>query len=116
MKLSEKKIEEEKKKSLTYSIKEGGAASVMEGAGNSYISPFAIALNASNSQVGMLASIPSILSPLAQLITAKFVRKIKSRRDLIGLFVLIQALLWIPIILLPFIIKTNQVTYLIILF
>jgi len=41
----------EKEKTMELSIKEGSAASVMSGFGDNYISPYALALNSSASQI-----------------------------------------------------------------
>ncbi|MBS3140555.1 MFS transporter [Candidatus Woesearchaeota archaeon] len=114
--LSEAQIEEQKKKSLKYSIGDGITTSVMDGSGSSYISPFAIALGASNTQIGFLSSIPGLFSPLSQLITVRLLPRIKSRKKVVLTVVLLQALTWLPIMLLPFIMKSNQVNLLIILF
>ena len=114
--LTEAQIEEQKKKSLKYSIGDGVTTSIMDGTGSSYISPFAIALGASNTQIGFLSSIPGLFSPLSQLITVRLLPKFHSRKKVVLTVVLLQALTWLPILLLPFIIKSNQVNLLIILF
>ena len=92
--------EEEQKaidKSLGISIKEGCISSVTAGTGDSYISPFAVAIGASNSQIAALTSIPNLIAPLAQLITPKLIEK-KKRKSVTITYVLFQALMWIPII------------------
>ncbi len=98
-KLSKREIEKQKKKSLELSIKEGSAASVMSGAGSSFISPFALALNASNLQIGFLSSFVGLIGPLAQLQSIHLMEHY-SRKKIVVITVLIQALLWLPIMLL----------------
>ncbi len=93
--LSEEKLKEETKK---LSIREGIAASVMDGAGVSYISPYALAIGANNTQIGFLASIPALLGNLSQLFSARAIEKY-SRKRIIVTGVFLQALMWIPIIL-----------------
>jgi MFS family permease len=86
-----------KEKTKKMSIREGIASSVMSGAGNSYITPYALAIGANNTQIGFLSSIPSLLGNLSQLLTAKAIEKY-SRKKIIFFGVFLQALMWIPII------------------
>ena len=92
-----KKEAAELKKSLQYSIKDGSAASMAAGVGDNFISPFAVALKASNFQIGLLSALPSLI-PI-ELLSAKFMEKF-SRKKIITFGVLLQALLWLPIALL----------------
>ena len=114
--LAKKEVVKLEKQSLKYSVYEGSSASIMEGSGTAYVSPFAMALNASNTEVAFLSSIPSLFSPLTQLITVHILKKIKSRKSIVISFVLLQSLIWLPIMLLPFINIQNKPIYLIILF
>lgn len=95
-----KEIEEEKlkKKTRELSIKEGVATSIMDGAGSKYITPYALALGANNSQIGFLTSIPSLLGNFFQLFTSRAIEKY-SRKKIVRIGVFLQALMWIPIIL-----------------
>ena len=89
-----KKIE----KSLNLSIKEGSLSSVSTGFGLSYLSPFALALNATASQMGILHAILSLLPSLVQLKAATLIERF-SRKKITSVAVLGKVLLWIPIIL-----------------
>ncbi len=92
--LSEKELKETTKK---ISIKEGIAANFMDGAGSRYITPYALAIGASNTQIGLLTSIPSLLGNLSQLFTSKIIEK-HSRKKVIVISVFLQALMWIPML------------------
>ncbi|MBU0466531.1 MAG: MFS transporter [Nanoarchaeota archaeon] len=95
----EKRFEEKlKEKARKVSIKEGAASSVMEGFGNRFMTPFALALNATNAQIGFLATLPGLVGNLAQLISLKLIRE-TSRKKIILKAVFFQALLWLPLIL-----------------
>jgi len=85
------------KKSLKYSIKDGSAASMAAGVGDNFISPFAVALKASNFQIGLLSALPSLI-PI-ELLSAKFMERFPRKR-IITFGVLLQAILWLPIALL----------------
>jgi len=80
------------------SIKEGIFASMQASFGSNYISPFAIAINASNSIVALFGSVAGILGPLSQLFGSKLIEK-HSRKSIVRKAVLVEALSWIPIIL-----------------
>jgi MFS family permease len=86
------------KKSLNLSIKEGGAASVAGGFGLSYFSPFALAMNATSSQIGILHAIIGLLPGIAQINSFTLLEKF-SRKKIVLFGVLVKVLLFIPIIL-----------------
>ncbi len=96
-----KSIEKKNEKSREVSIKEGSAASVMSGAGDSYIVPYALALNASNFQVGFLSSFVGLFSAFSQLVGGELVYKFK-KKNLVMLGVFFQVLAWISISMLGF--------------
>ena len=88
--------------SLQNSVKDAGAFSVMEGAGTNFVSPYAIAMNANPIQVSLLTSLTSLLPPWFQIYANKLM-KIRSRKYIVVNAVLLQALLWVPLALIPFI-------------
>lgn len=90
----QKKIED----SLKLSLREGAVASVPLGIGKSYLSPFALALNATSSQVGILHAVINLLPSLVQLKASELIGKF-SRKKISLWCIMAQALLWIPIIL-----------------
>ena len=95
-------IEHKKQNSLKRSIKEGSFHSIMAGFGENYISPFAIALNATNPQIALLVSVPLLLASLFQLVAAKVIDLYKKRKNIILWVALIQSLIWLPLFLIPF--------------
>ena len=90
-------------RSLAYAIKDGIYFAIMGGAGESYISPFAIFLKLTNSQIGLLASIPQLLGAFMQLLSVGLLKRLKNRMPLIIYGVIAQALSWIPLLILPLI-------------
>ncbi len=86
-----------KEKTRKLSIKDGISYGVMEGAGLRYITPYALAIGANNAQIGLLTSIPSLLGNFSQLFTPKAIERY-SRKKIIMLGSLLQALMWIPIL------------------
>lgn len=85
-----------RKRSLEYSIRDGLAWSVNSGLGASYITPYALALNANAIQVGLLTSVPTLAASLSELKTPQLMQKM-SRKRIVTSCALLQALTWIPI-------------------
>ncbi|PIN90549.1 hypothetical protein COU57_03350 [Candidatus Pacearchaeota archaeon CG10_big_fil_rev_8_21_14_0_10_32_14] len=86
-----------KKKSLNYSIVEGSFASVSNGAGEQYLVPYALALNANNAQVGFLSSFVGFIGASSQILGSKLMFKY-SRKKLIVTFVFLQAAMWLVVL------------------
>jgi len=85
-------------KTLELSIKEGGTASSAVSIGETYFPAFAIALNATTSQIGILHAMISLLPGIVQLKSAKLLEYF-SRKKIVIMTMLIRIFLWIPIIL-----------------
>src|SRR5574337_650037 len=90
------------KKSLNLSIKDGVAFAATTGFGDTYINPFAVALGASNFQIGLLSSITQLVPSLTQLKAADITERLGSRKKIIVFSVLYQASILLPIALIPF--------------
>ncbi|GIU69334.1 MAG: hypothetical protein KatS3mg002_0570 [Candidatus Woesearchaeota archaeon] len=97
---------DEIKKTKEYSIKDGSAWSVMYGFGEQYIVPFALKIGATASQIGVLNSVPTFIGAIFQIIGAKLAYKYKSRKKIVTNFVLIQAMIMLPLFLIPFLTKS----------
>ncbi|MGC9031282.1 MAG: MFS transporter [Minisyncoccia bacterium] len=93
-KLNEKEIEESKK----YSLKEAVFTNITMGAGESYIAPYIIALGGKTKEIGFLSAFPNLFAPLSQLFTWKLMEKL-SRKKILSIFILLQALIYLPFIL-----------------
>lgn len=89
----------EKKMTLNLSVKEGSAASVMAGAGDAYIAPFALSVGANNFQIGLLSSLSALFSPIFQILGSRLMEN-HSRKKIMTLGTILQALMWLPILVL----------------
>lgn len=96
-------------KALNHSVRDGVAYSVMAGAGETYLSAFALYFKANTTQIGLLASLPALVSSLAQLFSAWISHKGPTRRQVILAGASLQALIWLPLILLPIIFPDTAV-------
>jgi MFS family permease len=101
--------EQKKEQARKISVREGSFTSLMDGFGSKYISPFALAVGATNSQIALLTSIPSLLGNFAQLGTLKLIRRF-SRKKIVLAGVIIQAVLWLPLILVGWLYLMQAVT------
>jgi MFS family permease len=108
--------EHEIKKSLDYSTKDGTAATVTGSAGDNFISAYAVALNATNFQIGLLSALPNLLP--VEILTTKLIGKF-SRKKIVVSGVMVQIILWLLIATLGFFAFKNSTlaaTLLIVLF
>ncbi len=92
------KVKELKHQARRYSIKEGIFASSTGSLGGKYVSPFAIAINSSNSMVALLSAISGLLGPLAQAFSSRLIEK-HPRKKIVLKAVFFEALMWIPLII-----------------
>ncbi len=92
-KLKKDKEKELKHKARRLSIKEGIYASAKASFGDKYLSPFAIAINASNSLVAILGAITGFIGPLGQVFGSKLMNH-QSRKKIITKYILREFLVW----------------------
>jgi MFS family permease len=104
------------RRNLRYSTCDGTAWAAMVGLTQDYVPAFALALRATVGQVALLSSIPNLVSAIAQLGTAQLVHTLGSRKQLVLIVVFLQAVLWMPILLIPHFTLDYRVWCLIILF
>jgi MFS family permease len=80
------------RKSVEYSIKDGLCWGAMMGFVEPYIVPFALNIGASNFFIGVIRSIPVLISSFAQILSEYFVVHYKSCKKVVYYSVLIQAI------------------------
>jgi MFS family permease len=102
------------KKSLKLSVLDGSAFAAMLGLTQSYITPFALALGATTAQIGLLSSFPGFSTAISQLAAPGLTERAGSRKRFILPMVLVHALMWLPIGLIPFTLHHSQVWWLIV--
>ncbi|MCM8798413.1 MAG: MFS transporter, partial [Candidatus Omnitrophica bacterium] len=101
------------KRSIAYSLWDGVFASGMFGLTTDYITPYALVLKANVREIGTLSALSNLSSSLVQLKSADFSEKLKSRKKIINLSVFLHALMFIPLIFIPYIFKANPIFFLI---
>ena len=91
-------------------------ASASTGLTANYITPYALTMQASTQQIGYLTSVPNFVTMLVLLWTPMLTERAGSRKAFLIPVDFIQALLWLPILGIPFLFHTNQVWWLIVFF
>ncbi len=88
-------------RSLEHSMRDGMWFSVMAGAGETYLSAYALHLKATAEQIAWLASIPPLIGSGMQLVSAWLSDRGTSRKKLIIAGACAQGAIWFPLVLLP---------------
>ena len=100
-------------RSLRHSLKDAAAFATMTGVGETYLSAFAVFLQATTPQIGVLAAVPPLLASMTQLLSAWLGRVTGLRKRLILIGASLQASAWAPILLLPLVFPQHAVPLLI---
>jgi MFS family permease len=104
---------EQVKKSLRNSLLDGSAYSVMLGLTQNYITPYALTMKATPQQIGLLTGVPNLTMAAAQFAAPALSERMGSRKGFILPMVLGHAVMWLPILLVPYLFQTHQVWWLI---
>jgi MFS family permease len=91
--------------SVKYCVRDGFFTSIKSGFTESFVMPFAIALNASTGMLAAIAAIPQLIGSFFQLFSLESLKYFKTRSNLIFWTAFIQAFMWLPLMILPFIAK-----------
>jgi MFS family permease len=98
------------------SVLDGAAYAVVLGLIQNFVTPFALALKATTTEVGLLNSFPNLIVAFSQLVAPRLSQRAGSRKGLILPMVFLHAVMFVPILLIPFVIGRSQVWWLIGLF
>ncbi len=96
-------------RTLRHSVRDGVAYSVMSGGGETYLSAFALFLKATAPQIGLLATLPPLLASLAQLLAVWLGARLLRRLPVILAGASLQALVLLPLFILPLIYPQHAV-------
>lgn len=108
--VSEKKMpyDDNAKKSMHFSTIEGALSSAATSINSSFITPFALALKASSSEIALISSLRTLGETIAQ-IPGALLTQYFSRKTIWMFSTFISRILWIPIVLLPFVNVGNPI-------
>lgn len=94
--------------SLRCSLRDGVWDAIKQGAGETFLGPFGIFLQASTVQIGLLATLPQLFGALMQWASALAMDRLRDRRALVAASAAVQALILLPIGLLPFLLDSGD--------
>ncbi len=101
------------RKSLKLSVMDGASYAAMLGLIQNYVTPLALVLKATTAQVGLLFSIPNLMVAFSQMTAPDLSERAGTRKRFILPMVFLHAVMYIPILLIPFIVQGSQVWWLI---
>lgn len=108
-----KHIRHEVRRSLRYSVLDASAYAAMLGLTQNYITPLALELKATTAQIGLLSSIPQLTMSLSYLAAPDLSERAGSRKRMILPVIFMHALMFIPILLVPYLFRVSAVWWLI---
>lgn len=82
-------------------VKDGAACSVMLGSGEAYLSPYAIFLQGTAVQIGLLTTLPLLIGSLFQILAVRMMRFLKRRKRTCIVAASLQAFTWLIIATIP---------------
>jgi len=102
-------LQELKREARKYSIKDGIFSTIKDAVSGNYISPFAIAMNASNSLIAMISSMQGLIGPMSQWKTSRLIEKYP-RKNIVLTSVFFEIFTWLPLILIALLFYFNIIT------
>jgi MFS family permease len=85
----------------------------MLGLTQNYITPYALTMKASTQEIGLLTSVPNFTMAAVQFAAPALSERARSRKGFILPMAVMHALMWLPILLIPYLFHTHQVWWLI---
>jgi MFS family permease len=90
-----------REQSRKVALREGAFFATMQGAGENYLSAFALLLHATTVQIGLLSALPQLIGTWAQLVAVNALTRIGRRNVIISVGAGGQALMWLPLLSFP---------------
>lgn len=84
-----------------YAVREGAFAAAVQGGGENYLSAFAVLLNATAFQIGLLSALPQVVGTWSQLLSVKILNRFPHRKAIVLTGVVGQVIWWLPLLILP---------------
>jgi MFS family permease len=85
----------------------------MLGLTQNYITPYALTMKASTQEIGLLTSVPNFTMAAVQFAAPALSERMGSRKGFILRMAVMHALMWLPILFIPYLFQTHQVWWLI---
>jgi len=89
--------EEQQKKDFKYSVMDGVFWTIMAYLGAVFLTPYLLALGANSFQIGLTTYLPTLIASILCFFSYDLLKYFNSKRSFVVFFVIIQAILWIPL-------------------
>jgi MFS family permease len=83
--------------------------SIREGVSSNFVIPFALAMKAGSEYLALISTAPQLMGSFFQLFSSDLLNIVKNRKKVIFFTALMDSLLWIPILFIPFIWESNYI-------
>jgi len=83
--------------------------SIREGLSANFVLPFAMAMNAGNEYIALISTAPGLIGSFFQLFAQDLLNIVKNRKRILFFTAMLDAVFWLPILLIPFIWESNYV-------
>jgi MFS family permease len=87
---------------------DSASAAVKNSVTNSLIIPFAAMTNAPNEFIALISTVPNLVGSFVQLFTSDLLNIVRRRKTVIVITSFIDAILWMPLMLIPFFWQSNH--------
>jgi MFS family permease len=108
-------VDDTARKNMRYSTSEGVFNSASDSINNAYLTPFAMSLGATSAEVGILSAAQNLASTLSQIPGAMLTEYVDRKTIWVFAQTFGKILLWIPLLLLPFLGIGNPVSIFIVI-
>lgn len=89
--------EEQQRKDFKYSVMDGVFWTIMTYLGAVFLTPYLLALGANSFQIGLTTYLPTLIASILCFFSYDLLKYFNSKRSFVVFFVIIQAILWIPL-------------------
>jgi hypothetical protein len=103
-------------RNLFFILSEARATSISQNIAEKYLVPFALVFHASAPAIAIVTTLPHLAGSLMQLFSVRVLHRFSSRKQLIAFLLFFQAVLWLPLFLIPLLFPRVGVVALIISF
>jgi MFS family permease len=104
----QKLSDEDVKKGISYSIKDGAAISVRDSIFSNFTIPLALALGGGTEAIGFITAVPQLATSLFAPFIGNLIENAKSRKELCTAALLLSHLLWLPVAMLPLLLLAGK--------
>lgn len=111
-----KQSEEQQKKDFKFSVLDGSFFILMNSIAVNFLVPYIILLGARPVQIGMLETLPFLVSSIFMLFSHRLLKYFRSKKAIVVFFITLQSLIWVPIAFTHYLAKNSFIVWIVIFF